>query len=86
MKFSEIKHKIKNLGYFKSLKEIKDAGLRIVKNSKTGDYWLIEARLLQPISSPIHEFVEFSGYIHDNNTGDEFPEVLFIKSIKNLSN
>ncbi len=25
------------------------------------------------------------GYIHDNNTGAAFPEVLFVKSIKNLS-
>jgi len=45
MKFSEIKHKIKNLGNFKSLKEIKEAGLRIVRNTKTGDYWLIEENL-----------------------------------------
>lgn len=25
------------------------------------------------------------GYIHDNNTGDAYPEALFVKSIKNLS-
>lgn len=49
MKFSEIRHKIKNLGHFKSLREIKEAGLRIVKNTKTGDYWLIEEEFLKPV-------------------------------------
>lgn len=49
MKFSEIKPKIKNLGNFKSLKEIKKAGLRIVRNTKTGDYWLIEEEFLKPV-------------------------------------
>jgi hypothetical protein len=49
MKFSEIKHKIKNLGNFKNLEEIKKAGLRIVKNTKTGDYWLIEEEFLKPV-------------------------------------
>jgi hypothetical protein len=49
MKFSEIKHKIKNLGNYKSLEEIKKAGLRIVKNTKTGDYWLIEEEFLKPV-------------------------------------
>jgi len=49
MKFSEIKHKIKNLGNFKSLEEIKKAGLKIVRNTKTGDYWLIEEEFLKPV-------------------------------------
>jgi hypothetical protein len=49
MKFSEIKHKIKNLGDFKSLEEIKKAGLRIVRNTKTDDYWLIEEEFLKPV-------------------------------------
>jgi len=49
MKFSEIKHKIKNLGNFKSLKEIKKAGLRVARNTKTGDYWLIEEEFLKPV-------------------------------------
>jgi hypothetical protein len=49
MKFSEIKHKIKNLGNFKSLEEIKKASLRIVRNTKTGDYWLIEEEFLKPV-------------------------------------
>jgi len=49
MKFSEIKHKIKNLGNFKSLKEIKKASLRIMRNTKTGDYWLIEKEFLKPV-------------------------------------
>lgn len=49
MKFEEIKNKIKNVKSFKSLQEIKDAGLRIVKNSKTDDYWLIESEFLKPV-------------------------------------
>ena len=49
IKFSEIKHKIRNLGNFRSLKEIKKAGLRIVRNTKTGDYWLIEEEFLKPV-------------------------------------
>jgi hypothetical protein len=53
MKFSEIKEKIQNLGSIKSLSEIKKAGLRICRNTKTGDYWLIEEEFLKPvISSP----------------------------------
>jgi hypothetical protein len=55
MKFSEIKHKIKNLGDFKSLKEIKRAGLRIVRNTKTGDYWLIEEEFLKPVVKSLKE-------------------------------
>lgn len=49
MKFSEIKGKIKNIGNFTNLSEIKEAGLRIVKNTKTGDYWLIENEFLKPV-------------------------------------
>lgn len=49
MKFSEIKPKIKNLGSPKTLKEIKKAGLRVVRNTKTGDYWLIEEEFLRPV-------------------------------------
>ncbi|MCD6177109.1 MAG: hypothetical protein J7K29_04655 [Candidatus Cloacimonetes bacterium] len=49
MTFSEIKPRIKNLGNFDSLKEIKEAGLRICKNTKTGDYWLIEEEFLKPV-------------------------------------
>lgn len=48
MKFIEIKDKIQNLGEFKSLAEIKAAGLRVVRNTKTGDYWLIEEEFLKP--------------------------------------
>jgi hypothetical protein len=55
MKFSEIKHKIKNLGNYKSLEEIKKAGLRIVKNTKTGDYWLIEEEFLKPVIKSLKE-------------------------------
>jgi len=49
IEFSEIKSRIKNLVDFKSLEEIKKAGLRIVKNTKTGDYWLIEEEFLKPV-------------------------------------
>ena len=49
MKFSEIKDKIRNLGNFTSLAEIKKAGLRIVQNTSTGDYWLIEDEFLKPV-------------------------------------
>ena len=49
MKFSQIKHKIKNLGNFKSVKEIKEAGLRIVYNKKDDSYWLIEEEFLKPV-------------------------------------
>ena len=59
MKFSGIKHKIKNLGNFKSLKEIKKAGLRIVRNTKTGDYWLIEEEFLKPIIFSLKEIKDY---------------------------
>ena len=49
MKFTEIKNKIINIGNFKNLKEIKDARLRICRNTKTGDYWLIENEFLKPV-------------------------------------
>jgi len=49
MKFSEIKDKIKNNRGFNSLKEIKERGLRIIRNTKTGDYWLIEEEFLKPV-------------------------------------
>jgi len=49
MKFSEIKDKIKNLGNYKSLDEIKRDDLRVCKNPKYGDYWLIEKDYLKPV-------------------------------------
>ena len=49
MTFSEIKPRIKNLGNFSSLKEIKEVGLRICRNTKTGDCWLIEGEFLKPV-------------------------------------
>jgi hypothetical protein len=55
MKFSEIKDKIKNLGNFKTLPEIKKAGLRICRNTKTGDYWLIEEEFLKPVIKSLKE-------------------------------
>ena len=48
IKFSEIKDKIKNNRGFNSIKEIKEAGLRVVK-TKNGDYWLIEEEYLKPV-------------------------------------
>jgi hypothetical protein len=68
MKFSEIKHKIKNLGNYKSLEEIKKAGLRIVRNTKTGDYWLIERVYLDNILVPLGKICEIvTGIITGNN-------------------
>lgn len=49
MTFSEIKRKIRNLGQYKTLKKIKRDHLRIVKNSKSGAYWLIEDEFLKPV-------------------------------------
>jgi len=49
MKFNEIRNKIKNLGNFKSVKEIKKAGLRVVYNRKDDSYWLIEKDFLKPV-------------------------------------
>jgi len=40
---------IKNLGNFSSLKQIKEVGLRICRNTKTGNYWLIEGEFLKPV-------------------------------------
>jgi len=48
IKFSEIKDKIRNNRGFNSIKEIKEAGLRVVK-TKNGDYWLIEEEYLKPV-------------------------------------
>jgi hypothetical protein len=49
MEFSEIKSQIKNLGNLKSFSEIKKAGLRVCRNTETGDYWLIEENFLKPV-------------------------------------
>lgn len=49
MQFSEIKSQIRNLGNLKSFAEIKKAGLRICRNTQTGDYWLIEKDFLRPV-------------------------------------
>jgi len=49
MKFTEVKPKIKNLGNYKSLKEIKNAGLRVVYNKKDDSYWLIEKEFLKTV-------------------------------------
>lgn len=35
--------------------------------------------------SPLVDFAEVIGYVHDNNTGNNYPQVLFVKSIKDLN-
>jgi hypothetical protein len=82
MKFSEIKHKIKNLGNYKSLEEIKKAGLRIVKNTKTGDYWLIEEEFLKPVIKSLKEVPRIQVDINCL----ELKVVLTNKDRKNLKN
>ncbi|MFH1392752.1 MAG: N-6 DNA methylase [bacterium] len=47
--FIDIKPKIKNLGKYRTLEKIKRDNLRIVKNSKSGAYWLIEDEFLKPV-------------------------------------
>jgi len=49
MQISQIKSKIKNMGDFSNIKEIKEAGLRIVFNKKSDSYWLIEDKFLKPL-------------------------------------
>jgi len=49
IEFSEVKSRIKNFGEYKSLEKIKKTGLRIVRNTKTGDYWLMEEEFLKPV-------------------------------------
>jgi len=49
MNFVEIKAKIKNLGNYTSLKEIKRDGLRVVYNGKDDSYWLIEKEFLKTV-------------------------------------
>ena len=49
MKFSEIKPKIKNLGSYKTIAEIKRDGLRVAYNRANDSYWLIEQEFLRPV-------------------------------------
>ena len=49
MKFSEIKPKIKNLGGYKTIAEIKRDGLRVAYNRANDSYWLIEQEFLRPV-------------------------------------
>ena len=49
IQITQIKQKIKNMGDFDNVKEIKDAGLRIIYNKKDDSYWLIEEEFLKPI-------------------------------------
>lgn len=49
IEFFRIKPKIKNLGEFNSINDIKTAGLRIVYNKKDDSYWLIEEKFLKPV-------------------------------------
>ena len=47
--FQQIKPKIKNLGSYKTIAEIKRDGLRVAYNRANDSYWLIERRFLQPV-------------------------------------
>ncbi len=47
--FISIKDKIVNLKEIKSIDDIKRKNLRIIRNTKTGDYWLIEEEFLKPV-------------------------------------
>jgi len=49
IQITQIKPKIKNMGDFSNIKEIKEAGLRIAYNKKDDSYWLIEEEFLKPI-------------------------------------
>ncbi|MBI1833353.1 MAG: hypothetical protein HYR90_00860 [Candidatus Andersenbacteria bacterium] len=52
MNFEDVKNEIKNLGQYKTLAQIKAAGLCITQND-AGDYWLIEKKFLKPaVKSP----------------------------------
>lgn len=52
---SQIRQSIKNLGSYKTLAEIKKANLRIVRNTKTKDCWLIEEEFLKPVIKSLRE-------------------------------
>ena len=49
IQISQIKPKIKNIGNFSNIEEIKKVGLRIIYNKKDDAYWLIEKEFLRPI-------------------------------------
>jgi len=80
MKFSEIKNKIKNLGNYKSLSEIKKDNLRICRNAKYGDYWLIEQEFLKPVVAD-YDDCENSKII-PNMVLFSFPERDYKKTVK----
>lgn len=47
--FLQVKSKIKNVGDFSNIEEIKKAGLRITYNRGDDAYWLIEEEFLKPV-------------------------------------
>ena len=51
--YFQIKSKIKNMGDFRNVKEIKEVGLRIIYNKKDDSYWLIEEEFLKPVLTEI---------------------------------
>jgi len=55
IKFSDIKDKIINIKHIKTFDEIIKNKLRMVKNTKTGDYWLIEEEYLKPVIKSLKE-------------------------------
>jgi len=53
IQISQIKPKIKNMGDFSNVKEIKEVGLKIIYNKKDDSYWLIEEEFLKPVLTEI---------------------------------
>jgi len=47
--YFQIRSKIKNMGEFSNIKEIKEVGLRIAYNKKGDNYWLLEEEFLKPV-------------------------------------
>ena len=66
MRFADIKHKIKNNPGFKSLKEIKEAGYRIVKERDGDRYFLAKQGELRPLIEKMSDYFTGERYL---NTG-----------------
>src|SRR3972149_584416 len=58
MKFSAIKHKIKNNPGFNSLKEIREAGYRVVKERDGDRYFLARQEELKPLLIRLGDIAE----------------------------
>ena len=66
MKFSAIKDKIKNNPGFKSLKEIRETGYRIVKERDGDRYFLARQEELRPLIEKMSDYFTGERYL---NTG-----------------